>query len=61
MKVALQDHSTALPMYLVDALSAPLAPVVSLYHPSDFVRSAAELFRLPPPRSGTHCRPFSSL
>jgi len=24
--------------------------------PSDFLRSAAELFRLLPPRSGTHCR-----
>ena len=28
--------------------------------PSDFLRSAAELFRLPPPRSGTHCRTVSS-
>jgi len=25
-------------MYLVDAHSAPLAPTVSLYHPSDFLR-----------------------
>jgi len=31
------------------AVCAPLAPTVSLYHPADFLRSAAELFRLPPP------------
>jgi len=37
------------PMYLVDAHSAPMASTVSLYHPSDFLRSAAELL-------GTHCR-----
>ena len=54
------DHSTVLPIYLVDAHSAPLAPTVSLYHPSDYLPSAAELFRLPPPRSGTHCRTVSS-
>jgi len=50
-------------MYLVDALSAPLAGInrlVVVYHPSDFLRSAAELFRLPPPRPGTHCRTVSS-
>ena len=28
--------------------------------PSDSLPSAAELFRLPPPRSGTHCRTVSS-
>jgi len=27
---------------------------------SDSPPSAAELFRLPPPRSGTHCRTISS-
>jgi len=34
------DHSTALLMCLVGVLCAPLAPTVSLYHPSDFLRSA---------------------
>jgi len=49
-------------MCLVGVLCAPLAvaPTVSLYHPSDFLRSASELFRLLPPRSGTHCRTVSS-
>jgi len=32
--------------YLVDAYFAPLAPTVSLCHLSDFLRSAAELYRL---------------
>ena len=41
------DHSTALPMYLVDTLSAPLALTVLLYHPSDFLQTAAGLFQLP--------------
>jgi len=54
------DHSTALLMCLVGFLCAPLAPTVSLYHPSDFLRLAAQLFRLPLPRSGTHCRTVSS-
>ena len=50
------DHSTALLMCLVGVFCAPLAQTVSLYDPSDFLRSAAELFRLLPPRSGTRCR-----
>jgi len=43
-------------MCLVGVLCAPLAQTVSFYHPSDFLRLAAELFRLLPPRSGTQCR-----
>jgi len=36
------------------------SPTVSLYVPPFRLSSAAELFRLPPPRSVTHCRTVSS-
>jgi len=44
-----------------DVLSALLPPIVWLYHRTDCLLLAAELFRLPPPRSGTHCQTTSSL
>jgi len=44
-----------------DVLSALLPPIVWLYHHTYCLLLAAELFRLPPPRSGTHCQTTSSL
>jgi len=42
--------------YLVDEHSALPAPIAWKYLISNFPTSAAELFRLPPHRSGTHCQ-----
>ena len=48
------DHSLVSPTYLVDEHSALPAPIAWKYLISNFPSSAAELFRLPPHRSGTH-------
>ena len=48
------DHSLVFLTYLVDEHSALPAPIAWKYLISNFPLSAAELFRLPPHRSGTH-------
>jgi len=48
------DHSLVSLTYLVDEHSALPAPIAWKYLSSNFPPSAAELFRLPPYRSGTH-------
>ena len=48
------DHSLVSLTYLVDEHSALPAPIAGKYLISNFPPSAAELFRLPPHRSGTH-------
>ena len=48
------DHSLVSPTYLIDEHSALPAPIAWKYLISNFPPSAAELFRLPPHRSGTH-------
>ena len=48
------DHSLVSLTYLVDEHSALPAPIAWKYLISNFLPSAAELFRLPPHRSGTH-------
>ena len=48
------DHSLVSLTYLVDEHSALPAPIAWKYIISNFPPSAAELFRLPPHRSGTH-------
>ena len=48
------DHSLVSLTYLVDEHSALPAPIAWKYLISNFSPSAAELFRLPPRRSGTH-------
>ena len=48
------DHSLVLLTYLVDEHSALPAPIAWKYLILNFPPSAAQLFRLPPHRSGTH-------
>jgi len=53
------DHSLVSLTYLVDEHCALPAPIAWKYLISNFPPSAAELFRLPPHRFGTHCRKTS--